>query len=337
MGIIKPEMLYALYLLAFPYLTYSYFTKPRKLSSLLPIYLLVITLFYTWMYFIGSSVLIFEFPILAVMGIVQILKLIALHNCLEADKLAAVKSSFRNYYIYLATPAEVVWNPKDIDVSQRTKSRLRRGLVQLAALVVFNFAITRFSAYHYHVADLSFIWRGVIAGLQLSLCFQALSDLCLSLFGYVFPDIYLEEVFNYPILATSPRDFWGKRWNLIMQKYIGKMVYTPLGGKNNKALALIVTYIAVGIAHELPLLFLPSAKSGYWLSLFVMHAFAMMAQIWLEQFKLWAHFCNNAAVQVIGRVFTLSLLALTAELAYAGFGLTVESMAKDFNKVFLVR
>jgi len=282
-------------------------------------------------------VLVFEYPILAVLGIIQILKLVALNHFLEKEKALAIKSSYRNYYIYMASPAEVDFHPKNMDVWHKTQARLKRGLIQLALLLAMNFVITRFSSYNYHVSQLGFFGSGIIAGLQLSLCFQALTDLALSAFGYVFTDIYLEDVFNYPLLSSSPRDFWNKRWNLIIQKYVGKIMYMPLRGKLSKPMALVIIYLSVGLAHEFPMMFLPSAKFGYWTFIFVIHFFAMLTQFILEKSRIWTLCCSNAALLLTGRICTLILLACTAELAYSGFGLSVEGMAKDFNKIFFLR
>jgi len=333
----QPELLYALYLFSFPYFSYNWFSKSQKQERIVASYLVIVAVFYGWLYFIGPSVLIFEYPILAVMGIVKIMKLIALNHFLENGRALDIKSSYRNYYLYLISPAEVNFHPKDIDVKGHTKARFIRGSIQLVMLIIFNQIVSYLFSIHYAASNLPFLLRGAISGVQLSLCFQSLTDLLLALLGYIFPDIFLEDVFKYPILSGSPREFWSKRWNLVIQKYICILLYIPLGGKHNKPIALVVIYFTVGIMHEFPMIFLPSAKFGYWLLIFVVHIIAMMVQFLFEQAKIGALMCNRATTRILYRICTLALLALSADLAYSGFGLSVELMAKDFNALFFLK
>jgi D-alanyl-lipoteichoic acid acyltransferase DltB (MBOAT superfamily) len=266
------------------------------------------------------------------MGFVKILKLIALNHFLGKEEAAMIKSSYRNYHLYLVSPTEIHFNHK-FNTHQQSKIRVVRGLIQLAILLAYNQTIVYLADKHYHVSSLPFLWRGVVAGIQLSLCFQSLSDLLLACFGYVFPDIFLEDIFKYPILACSPREFWGKRWNLVIHRQITRMIYIPLGGRNNKPLALLVVYIVVGLMHEVPMMFLPSAKLGYWILIFVVHIAAMLAQFLVERAKFWDIVGKSMPTKIIVRLCTLSLLACSAEFAYTGFGMSVEQMARDFNSI----
>jgi len=335
-NLLHPKLLYAIYLFVFPFFSYKWFAKNHHLQERdrIASYVAVIAIFYAWMYLIGPKVLIFEYPILAVMGIVQILKLIALTGSfLDEKQMAWITHSYRNYHLYLISPAEVSFNVNPKDVQKQTLVRLIRGSIHLCALITYN-QILHYTTAIYPTATLPFLFRGILAGLQLSLCFQALTDLALALFGYVFPDIYLEDVFKYPILSESPREFWSKRWNLVIQKYIFKLVYIPMGGKHNKLLALLVIYLAVGLLHEIPMFFLPSAKFGYWFLIFCVHTGAMMTQFLVE--KMWATLTQTFVVRLVYRLCTLILLAVTANFAYSGFGLSVDGMAKDFNALFFL-
>jgi len=332
----KPEVLYSLYLFTFPYFSYKYYKNAPKSNPQIISYLFIIGTFYAWLYFIGNSVPIFQYPILCVLGIVQILKLIALNHFLEKDKVEPITRSYRNYHLFLVSPAEVIFDPpKTLDIKHITITRLLRGSIQLVALFFFNHAISYTCSKGYCVSALPFLVRGAISGIQLSLCFQSLTDLSLTFFGFLFPDIYLEDVFKYPILSCSPREFWSKRWNLVIQRYICKIMYIPLGGKNNKTVATIAIYLTVGVLHEVPMLFLPSAKFGYWMLIFSVHIVAMLAQCLVEKAQIWALISEKSSTKLAYRICTLGLLAATAELAYSGFGLSAERMARDFNSLIV--
>jgi alginate O-acetyltransferase complex protein AlgI len=88
---------------------------------------------------------------------------------------------------------------------------------------------------------------GVIGfGLQIYFDFSAYSDIAIGsarLFGYRFP-----ENFNWPYLATSPREFWG-RWHMTLSRWIKDYLFTPLAVsfRGAKAYMLLAVMISMGI------------------------------------------------------------------------------------------
>jgi hypothetical protein len=36
------------------------------------------------------------------------------------------------------------------------------------------------------------------------------------------------DIWNYPFLATSPRDFWGRRWNLLFRTIFHQLLFVPI-------------------------------------------------------------------------------------------------------------
>ena len=64
--------------------------------------------------------------------------------------------------------------------------------------------------------------------------------------------IQFPENFNFPYLATSPRDFW-KRWHISLSTWFRDYLYIPLGGsKGTKWLTvrnIFITFIASGLWH----------------------------------------------------------------------------------------
>ena len=50
--------------------------------------------------------------------------------------------------------------------------------------------------------------------------------------GIIFP-----ENFNFPYLATSPKDFW-KRWHISLSSWVRDYLYLPLTGKKFKEISV---------------------------------------------------------------------------------------------------
>jgi hypothetical protein len=63
----------------------------------------------------------------------------------------------------------------------------------------------------------------------------------------------VKPVVNNPVFAsTSPSDFWGRRWNLLVHQGLKNGVFKPahLCGGLSKTAAVTVTFFVSGIVHE---------------------------------------------------------------------------------------
>lgn len=56
-----------------------------------------------------------------------------------------------------------------------------------------------------------------------------------------------------PHLSKSLSEFWGKRWNTVMQMNLAGLVYRPLRGKAPRATRVFLTFVASGFLHIYPL------------------------------------------------------------------------------------
>ncbi|CAJ2674157.1 acyl-CoA--sterol O-acyltransferase 1-like [Trifolium pratense] len=69
----------------------------------------------------------------------------------------------------------------------------------------------------------------------------------------------LEKPFDRPYLSASPKEFWGKRWNVMASRILHPSVYKPMvnafshviGRKWASIPAVVVTFIVSGLMHEL--------------------------------------------------------------------------------------
>jgi len=107
------------------------------------------------------------------------------------------------------------------------------------------------------------VWTlAFLFGFQIYFDFSAYSHIAIGsarLLGIVFP-----ENFNFPYMASSPRDFW-KRWHISLSSWIRDYLYLPLTGakvmnkstegltisttKNSNNLALYATWAIMGLWH----------------------------------------------------------------------------------------
>jgi len=88
--------------------------------------------------------------------------------------------------------------------------------------------------------------------------------------GFVPIDAFANPIFT----STSPRIFWGKRWNLQVTVSFKRCVFTPLfrGLRAPPTLAALITFISSGLFHEYQfLLSFPSYQFGRASLFFVAH------------------------------------------------------------------
>jgi len=58
-------------------------------------------------------------------------------------------------------------------------------------------------------------------------------------------------IMRWPICATSIADFWGRRWNLAFRELANRYVYRPLTGHTGPTTALLLSFVASGLIHDL--------------------------------------------------------------------------------------
>jgi hypothetical protein len=90
-------------------------------------------------------------------------------------------------------------------------------------------------------------WTG-LAGLVLVLHFGLFHLLSL---GWRAAGIEARPIMNWPILATSLADFWGRRWNLAFRDLAFARVGRPLAGRIGVAWATLTVFVASGLIHDL--------------------------------------------------------------------------------------
>ena len=125
--------------------------------------------------------------------------------------------------------------------------------------------------------------------------------------------IKFPENFNFPYLASSPKDFW-KRWHISLSSWIRDYLYLPLTGAKvvNKSIGGIIEKPSRNINSAL---FYTWAIMGLWHGAnwtFVVWGLYHAIFIFLHR-KIYSYknaFTNSKTVMNIGALFTLPIMML---------------------------
>jgi hypothetical protein len=90
--------------------------------------------------------------------------------------------------------------------------------------------------------------RTALLVLYFVLNLTALADLALGLARLIGADT--EEVFDWPLLATSPREFWSRRWNRYVSRFALRHVALPLQPRLPRPLLTLSVFFVSALFHE---------------------------------------------------------------------------------------
>ena len=76
----------------------------------------------------------------------------------------------------------------------------------------------------------------------------AASDLASALCLWIGSDV--DDLFDAPLLSTSPRDFWSRRWNKFINKFALKHVALPLRKRAPVTVVIFAVFATSGLFHE---------------------------------------------------------------------------------------
>lgn len=124
------------------------------------------------------------------------------------------------------------------------------------------------------------------------------------------------EVFRHPlVLSTSPRDFWGRRWNLMVHSTLRRSVFEPVtkGLGWSRSSGALASFAASAAFHEYQFTFgfFPEYIPGKVTLFFLAQAFICAAQAKLEKVVPTSHiprvvkwFLTILAICPVGHIFT---------------------------------
>jgi hypothetical protein len=101
---------------------------------------------------------------------------------------------------------------------------------------------------------------------------------------------YIPPMFHYPFLSQSPRDFWSKRWNMMVHKFVHKHFFVPM---KKAGLPTVASVICIGlftsVLHEYIVLFsaMSFERFGQMSLFFFIHVIASVLQVILFKSGFW--------------------------------------------------
>lgn len=160
-------------------------------------------------------------------------------------------------------------------VRQQGRRRLGRAALKLPAVAALTLVHLRWPSLHDDP------WVEAFWGLWLTyLAVSAFVDVVTGLAMQT--GIAVAEGFDAPPLARSPRDFWGRRWNLVVHDMVFRHVFLPLGGLRKPLRSTLGVFVVSGLIHELfvaMVLGRPSRHTGFMMLFFGLHGLAVMGQL----------------------------------------------------------
>jgi hypothetical protein len=98
----------------------------------------------------------------------------------------------------------------------------------------------------------------------------------------------MEPQVDRPYLASSLRDFWGRRWNLMVPAILRPSVYGPVRARFGVAAGVLASFLVSGLMHELMFYYIMwQPPSGDVTVFFVLHGVCTGAEAWWGRHAGW--------------------------------------------------
>lgn len=189
--------------------------------------------------------------------------------------------SFGKYLVWSMNFPDCFW-PQDRDEAARNRreglSRLVRSIPKIAlsgGLLALSTAVPQLHDYYY----VSMLWLACLS-------YTAFTGTCDCVTGFVMlAGVRLTELFDAPFLARSPRDFWGRRWNLYFRDVAHRNIFVPLGGVRRAVPGVCLVFAMSAALHEY-IIGVSAGWSmlGYMTAFFAVHCAATISQTALGRY-----------------------------------------------------
>lgn len=151
---------------------------------------------------------------------------------------------------YETVNKELIDRKENIDDASRGITRFCVGLFKKVVIADTLGSIVKLLSAIKVRSSLSYFLEMISATMQLYYDFSAYSDMAIGM-ALIFGFHFLEN-FNYPLIATSVKDFW-RRWHISLSSFLKDYIYIPLGGSrcsNSRYIFnLFVVWFLTGFWH----------------------------------------------------------------------------------------
>lgn len=151
---------------------------------------------------------------------------------------------------YETVNVELIDRKENVDDASRGITRFCVGLFKKVVIADTLGSIVKLLSAIKVRSSLSYFLEMISATMQLYYDFSAYSDMAIGM-ALIFGFHFLEN-FNYPLIATSIKDFW-RRWHISLSSFLKDYIYIPLGGSrcsNSRYIFnLFVVWFLTGFWH----------------------------------------------------------------------------------------
>ena len=151
---------------------------------------------------------------------------------------------------YETVNGELIDRKENVDDASRGITRFCVGLFKKVVIADTLGSIVKLLSAIKVRYSLSYFLEMISATMQLYYDFSAYSDMAIGM-ALIFGFHFLEN-FNYPLVATSVKDFW-RRWHISLSSFLKDYIYIPLGGSrcsNSRYIFnLFVVWFLTGFWH----------------------------------------------------------------------------------------
>ena len=151
---------------------------------------------------------------------------------------------------YETVNEELIDRKENVDDASRGITRFCVGLFKKVVIADTLGSIVKLLSAIKTRSSLSYFLEMISATMQLYYDFSAYSDMAIGM-ALIFGFHFLEN-FNYPLIATSVKDFWC-RWHISLSSFLKDYIYIPLGGSrcsNSRYIFnLFVVWFLTGFWH----------------------------------------------------------------------------------------
>ncbi len=164
------------------------------------------------------------------------------------------------------------------DATEATENR-KRGFVRLGRAAIKLGVIVVVVVVNRSVDDITASTIGFVAW-SMAYLYAWISGIADALTGaLMLTGLHMSESFEAPMLARSPSEFWGRRWNRFVTRWAFRNVFIAAGGRRAPARATMLVFVISGLMHEYLLIACQhglSRYAGWTLAFFVIHGLAVV-------------------------------------------------------------
>lgn len=173
-----------------------------------------------------------------------------------------------SFLTYFFSIGELVFSTDPVEHRRARAVGLRRLLRGLGkgALLLFCFALSTAEPQLHAYWPTHYLWCLFAAYFAASGLVDLLTGVGMLITGH-----QAGEIFDCPHLASSPRDFWSRRWNRMFRNAAHRLVFTPLGGAKRPLLAVGGVFLVSALVHEYIVLAALGYSRGHMSAFFALH------------------------------------------------------------------